>query len=370
MKRRTFLGGASIAAFGMAAAASAIPESDAVDAAGPAPPKEPPIDPAWPIIDAHHHLWDVPARAGRPANRYLLPDILADIVGSGHNITSTVFVECMTMYRAAGPAELRSLGETEFVNGIAAMSASGNYGPSRVAAGIVANIDMRLGDGVRPVLDAHRAIAGSRLKGVRNATAWDDFPVMGIALDHARFDWLLDPRVSKGLAVLGSEGLVFESWIFHTQLGQLSAVATENPNVTIILGHTGTPIMIGPYAGQQKAVFDLWRRGIIDLAHRPNVVVKLGGLGMSFMNPGWVSREPRLTSADIAQQWRPYIETCIEAFGPRRCMFESNFPPDRATCDYGTLWNVFKRIAAPYSENEKSALFSGTAARVFRLQSA
>jgi L-fuconolactonase len=272
------------------------------------------------------------------------------------------------MYRATGPVEWRSLGETEFANGIAAMSASGNYGACRVASGIMAYVDLRLGDRVRRILEAHIAAAGPRLKGVRNATAWDAYPVMGVALDPARSEWLMNPNVPNALAALGSLGLVFESWIFHTQLSQLARLADACPTVTIVLGHLGTPILTGPYASRRNAVFSDWKRGILELSRRPNIVVKLGGLGMSFVEPGLSNRKPQAGSAELARHWQPYLETCIESFGAQRCMFESNFPPDRATCSYGTLWNVFKRIAARYSAEEKAALFSGTARRVFRIE--
>jgi predicted TIM-barrel fold metal-dependent hydrolase len=376
MKRRAFLTAASEALTyaGAAGVTGTAHAAGTVAAAGPAAAAsgrvaetEAPIDPDWPIIDAHHHLWDYPARGGAPPSRYLLDDLLADINASGHRITHTVFIECMTTYRAAGPADLRSLGETEFVNGIAAMSASGNYGPCRVADGIVAFVDLRLGDAVEPLLEAHRASAGARLKGVRNSAAWDSYPVMGIELNRERLEWLTGPRFHTGVARLAAHDLAFETWVFHTQLPQVTALASAVPQASIVLGHVGTPIGVGPYRADPRATFDHWKRDLLDLAKRPNVFVKLGGLGMAFVSPELAARKPAAGSAEIAEAWRPYIETCIEAFGPQRCMFESNFPPDGASCSYGTLWNVFKRLTQSYSRDERTALFSGTAARVFRL---
>ena len=131
---------------------------------------EKPIDPELPICDPHHHLWEF--RFERVANRYLLDDILRD-VSSGHNIVSTVFIECGAMYRAGGPDHLRVVGETEFVNGIAAMSASGLYGTCRVAAGIVGTADFRRGAAAGEVLDAHIRAAGGRFRGIRQQAAWD-----------------------------------------------------------------------------------------------------------------------------------------------------------------------------------------------------
>jgi len=367
MNRRGFLTAGLETAALTGALVTAAPAAEEATSGNPGPSVEAPIDPELPIIDAHHHVYDYPARGGRPAARYLLPELLADIAAGGHHITQTVCVETMAMYRASGPPALRSLGETEFMNGIAAMSASGNFGPCRVAAGIVSNVDLRLGDAAKPVLDAHLAAAGGRLKGVRNSGAWDAYPVMGIALDPARAEWLLGSSFRKGVAALTAHDLVFETWVFHTQLPQVTDLAAAMPDTRIVLGHLGTPIGVGPYADHPERTFADWKRNVIELSKRPNVYVKLGGLGMAFVSPALTARRPQAGSAEIAEHWRPLVEVCIEHFGAERCMFESNFPPDSATCAYGTLWNVFKRIAAGGSAAEKAALFSGTAARVYRL---
>ena len=73
------------------------------------------------------------------------------------------------------------------------------------------------------------------------------------------------------------------------------------------------------------------------------------------------------SSVELADAWRPYIETCVELFGAERCLFESNFPVDKAMYSYRTLWNAFKRLAADASDDEKTALFSATAASTYRL---
>jgi predicted TIM-barrel fold metal-dependent hydrolase len=361
MNRRSFLGG-GLEALAMAGTSSAAASASA------APAAEEPIDPSWPIIDAHHHLWDFPARGGNPPRRFMLSDLLKEIDAGGHHITQTVAVECMSTYRADGPPELRSLGETEFVTGIAAQSASGNYGPCRVAAGFVGFVDLRLGEAAKPVLEAHVAAAGGRLKGIRNATAWDPYPVMGMALDRARFEWLTGPSIRAGVAALAAYDLAFETWVFHTQIPQVADLAAAVPKTTIVLGHCGTPVGVGPSADDPRATFASWKRNLVELARRPNVVVKLGGLGMRWVSPALAARTPQAGSAEIAAAWRPVIETCIEAFGPQRCLFESNFPPDGAVCSYGTMWNALKRLASGYSADERTALFSGTASRVFRLQ--
>ena len=131
--------------------------------------QEPILEPDLPIVDPHHHLWD------HANHRYLLDELLAD-TGTGHNITATVYIDCRSMYRADGPAEMRPVGETEFANGVAAMSASGLYGPTRACAGIVSYVDMTLGARARAVLEAHVAAGNGRFRGIRHAGGWDAEP--------------------------------------------------------------------------------------------------------------------------------------------------------------------------------------------------
>jgi predicted TIM-barrel fold metal-dependent hydrolase len=321
---------------------------------------EPAIEPELPIVDPHHHLWD------RPGYPYLLPELLADL-GSGHNICATVFVECMSMYRAGGGAESRPVGETEFVNGIAAMSASGNYGAAQVCAGIVAFADLTLGDRVAPVLDAHIAAGGGRFRGIRHAAGWD-------ASDQV---WNSDTRPPQGLyrsaafragfAELARRRLVFDAWLYHPQLDDVVDLARAFPDTTIVLDHVGGPIGIGPYAGRVDETFASWKAAISTLAACPNVVAKLGGLGMKIGVFDFHRRPDPVGSEILAVAYRPWIETCIEAFGADRCMFESNFPVDKVTSSYAVLWNAFKRLATGASPADKAALFAGTARRVYRL---
>ena len=139
--------------------------------------KEKPLEPDLPICDPHHHLWDYPdyfpesrvRESARPIRHYLLEHLLKDTAG-GHNIVQTVFMECGSMYKKDGPQELRPIGETEFVQGIAAQSASGQYGNTAVAAGIVGFADLTLGSAVAPVLEAHIAVSQSRFRGIRFTT--------------------------------------------------------------------------------------------------------------------------------------------------------------------------------------------------------
>jgi len=329
-------------------------------------PVEEVIDPALPICDPHHHLWD------RHGNRYLLDELLADTGqadarGAHHNVRSTVFVECASMYRGDGPEPLRPVGETEFVNGIAAMSASGGYGDTRVAAGIVSFADLCLGAAVREVLQAHIDAARGRFRGIRHAAGWHASELIRNSHSNPVEHLLLDASFREGFAQLAPLGLSFDAWLFHPQLPELSDLARAFPDTTIVLDHFGGPLGIGPYAGQADAVYANWKRDIDALARCPNVVVKLGGLAMPVNGFDWHKRAPRPTSQQLADATARYYLHTIERFGPGRCMFESNFPVDKVSCSYLVLWNSFKRLAAVFSPHEKAALFHDTAARVYRL---
>jgi L-fuconolactonase len=340
--------------------------------------EEPILEPDLPIIDPHHHLWDRRAMLAtapapthgfshviRRAPHYLLDELLAD-TGSGHNIRGTVFVECRSMYRADGPPEIRPVGETEFVGGIAAQCASGLYGDIRACAGIVGHVDLTLGEGAAPVLDAHLA-ASQRFRGIRHSASWDADPdVLGPL--HMRSEGVYRGEAFRqGFAHLAPRGLSFDAWLLEPQLPDLIDLARAFEDTSIILDHVGTPLGTASYAGRLPERFDTWRHNIRALARSPNVTVKLGGLAMAFNNfPSFMSQPPA-PSAQLAEEWRPYIETCIEAFGPERCMFESNFPVDILAASYQRLWNAFKIIAKDASADEKRALFAGTAKRVYRL---
>ena len=323
--------------------------------------REEPIEPGLPIVDPHHHLWD------RPGNRYLLPDIVGDIA-QGHDVRATVFIECHAMYRADGPEERRSLGETEFVTGIAAMSASGGYGPARVAAAIVGNVDLRLGERAAALLEAHMAAAGGRFRGIRQSSPWHADPSARGSSVLAPPGLLLDATFRAGFACLGRLGLTFDAWMYHTQLADLLDLARAFPDQPIVLDHVGGALGIGPYEGKRDTVFRDWSAGMRALATCPNVHVKLGGLGMPMTGFDFAARPEPASSSELAEAWRPYFATCVEAFGARRCMVESNFPVDKGMFGYGVMWNAFKRFAQGCSADEKTALFSGTAARFYHLE--
>ena len=323
--------------------------------------KEEILDPTRPIVDPHHHLWD------RGGQRYLIEELAADI-GSGHKVIATVYVEARSMYRAAGPEALRPLGEVEFANGAAAMSASGGYGSAAICAGIVGHANLLLGEAARPVLEAEIAAGNGRFRGIRHSSAWDaDAEVAGMYALRPK-GLLLDPIFREGFACLAPLELSFDAWLFHPQIGELADLARAFPDTGIVLDHCGGPIGVGSYANRREEIFANWKASIQDIAKCPNVMVKLGGLAMRLLGYDFDRRPKPPSSEDAAAAWGAYIETCIEAFSAERCMFESNFPPDKGQCSYQVIFNAFKRIAAQYSEPEKTALFSGTATEFYRLK--
>jgi L-fuconolactonase len=317
------------------------------------------LEPERPICDPHHHLWDYPGQ------RYLLDELLAD-TGSGHHIVATVFVECVSMYRADGPEAMRAVGETEFVNGVAAMSASGRYGPTRVGAGIVAFADLTLGDRVGAVLDAHLA-ASPRFRGIRHSVAWDKSDQVRSANTNPPPGLLGDSRFREGFAELGRRGLTFDAWLYHAQIPELTDLANAFPDITIVLDHFGGPLGVGPYQGRREEIFSYWKGAVRELARCPNVVAKLGGLVMPLNGFGFHRRERPASSDELVRATRDWYLHAIDCFGPDRCMFESNFPVDKASCSYHVLWNSFKRLAADWSATDKALLFHDTATRVYRL---
>jgi predicted TIM-barrel fold metal-dependent hydrolase len=323
------------------------------------------LDPELPICDPHHHLWDSWAGATVDA-RYLLDELLGDI-NTGHNIVSTVFIECGTMFNASASDMMAPVGETEFVNGIAAMSASGMYGSCRVAAGIIGTAYLSQGDGAGAVLDAHMAAGGGRFRGVRQAATFDPSPDVGNHRTGPPADLYSLAKFREGFAHLTQRDLTFEAWCYHTQIPSLADLARAFPDTTIILNHVGGPIGVGPYAGKRDEVFAQWSASITELSRCPNVVAKLGGLGMPVTGFGFHEGPSPPTSSAFLEPTRPYFEHVLDAFGANRCMFESNFPVDKVSVSYPVLWNAFKRLTSGYSTSERASLFHDTAARVYRL---
>jgi len=320
------------------------------------------IEPARPIVDPHHHFW-------RRASPYFEDELLQDL-RCGHNLRGTVYVECGSMYRADGDPRFASLGEVEWVNGIAARFASGLHGPLRACAGIVGRVDLTLGAFAGEVLRAMAARAPDRLRGIRQMAAWDASSEVNVAMRPPPRDLLADPRFREGFAQLAPLGLSFDVWAYHPQLPQVLDLVDAFPDTTVVIDHVGGVVLKGPYAGRHDEVFAVWSQSMRALAQRPNVRVKIGGLNSRLHGFDFMDRPLPPTSQELADAWRPCVETCIEAFGPARAMFESNFPPDKCGCSARVLWNAFKRLSTGCSESEKADLFAGTAIRTYRLSMA
>jgi predicted TIM-barrel fold metal-dependent hydrolase len=317
------------------------------------------VDPDIPIVDPHHHVLDM------PTHRYMFEDVLEDF-GSGHNVVASVYVQCNSMYRASGPEEMKSVGETEFVNGIAAQSASGKYGPTRVFAGIVGSTDLRLGSAVEPVLEAHIRAGGNRFRGIRPTIVWHEDPdVRPIDIDG---HLLVEPKAKEAIKSLERMGLTLDAWAFFTQLEDTLEICRLFPDLTVIVDHTGGPLGFGPYEGRRDEFFGVWRERIETIASCPNAYMKIGGLGMRYAGFNF-NTLPQAPSSDmLVQAWKPYVESCVEAFGPSRCMFESNFPIDKGMFSYQVVWNAFKKLSSQYTLEERLRLLGGTAAAAYRLR--
>jgi predicted TIM-barrel fold metal-dependent hydrolase len=318
------------------------------------------LEPELPIVDPHHHLWDF------PNSRYLFDELLADI-GDGHRIEATVFVECTAFYSTHAPEKFRMVGETEFVTGVAAMADSGRYGATRVAQGIVGRADLTLGSAVGDVLDAHIRAGGGRFRGIRHAAGWDPSPDVRNSHTDPPRSLYAEQKFREGFAELAKRNLTFDAWQYHTQLSDVIDLARAFPETRVVLDHVGGPLGIGPYAGKRDEIFAQWSKDIRTLAGCPNVFVKLGGLGMPICGFEFHKRKTPASSDELAAAWAPYLEACIAAFGPGRAMFESNFPVDRASCSYRTLWNAFKIVAKGASADEKALLFRDAARTFYRL---
>ncbi|WP_068076721.1 amidohydrolase family protein [Novosphingobium lentum] len=317
------------------------------------------IDPDQPIIDPHHHLW---VQDGAP---YLLDQIRAD-TEDGHRIVATVFVEAHYGYSGDGPAHLAPVGETAKVAAIAADGRK-HRAAARIAEAIVARADLTLGDRVRDVLDAHALAAGGALRGIRHSVSNDPAFPDGIVVRPAPAGLLGDARYREGLRALAAAGLSYDAMLYSGQIGELTAMARALPDLAIVLDHVGCVLGVGPYEHAAPEQFARWRRDMVELAACPNVGVKVGGFGMIITGARWHEAALPPTSQMLADSWRPWVESCIELFGARRCMFESNFPVDKAMVSYRTLWNAFKRLARQASDDERHALFAGTAARTYRI---
>jgi len=323
---------------------------------------EPTLEPEIPICDPHHHLWEY---RPEPADyqRYLLQE-LADDINSGHNVQSTVFIEVRSNYRTDGPQEMRSVGEVEFVEALAEASATGRYGPCKTAAAIIGRADLKLGEAVKPVLDALQAASPKRFQGIRHSVGWDPHPeVENREIERC----LANDGYRAGARELANMDLCLETSMYFPQLAELAAFAKSLPNLTIVLNHLGGLMRTGPYGNLGDEVITTWRTGIDEVADCPNIIMKLGGVGMPRMGFDWHIRTNPVGSEVLAKSIAPFIDYSIEKFGPDRCMFESNFPVDKVSFSYNVMYNAFKRVSQGYSPSERAAMFHDTAHRVYQL---
>jgi predicted TIM-barrel fold metal-dependent hydrolase len=278
-----------------------------------------------------------------------------------------VFIEARSMYRADGPEELRPVGEVEFVQGLAAASASGTYGAARAAASIIGHADLNLGSRVEPVLEALRAASPNRFRGIRHSVTWDPHPEIENTAAHNRPGQLAGETFRSGARVLARMGLSLEGWLYAPQLPELADFARAVPDLPIVLNHIGGLLRVGPYANRDDEVLANWRSGIAVVAACPNVSIKLGGIGMTRTGFDWHARFKPVGSEELAGSMAPFIPYCIEQFGPDRCMLESNFPVDKVSFSYNIMYNAFKILTRDYSATERAAMFHDTAARFYRI---
>ena len=321
------------------------------------------LEPEIPICDPHHHFWDF--RTDRiPYQRYLLHELAADI-SSGHNVRSTVFIEARSMYRADGPEEMRPVGEVEFVQGLAAASASGLYGPGLAAAAIIGHANLNLGERVKPVVEALQAASPNRFRGIRHSVGWDPHQEV---LNRDLEGRLATDEYRAGARVLADMGLCLENSLYFPQLSELADFARAVPDLTIILNHIGGLLREGPYANRDDEVLPAWRQGIATVAKCPNIIMKLGGVGQLRFGFDWHARAKPVGSEELAESLSPLMNYCIEQFGPQRCMFESNFPVDKVSYSYNVAYNAFKRLSKSYSASDRAAMFHDTAVRVYKIE--
>jgi L-fuconolactonase len=318
------------------------------------------IDPERSIVDPHHHLWRHP---GIPP--YLLGDLMGD-TGSGHNIEKTVFMECGAEYFSEGPAHLRSVGEVEFVTALAEESSEGSAGAAVIAA-LVSHIDLTLADQVADTVAVHEEASKGLFRGIRHAGARDANPEVLMIPGRAPEGLYEGAEFRRGVAALGRLGHTYDTWHYHHQNPSFAALARSVPDTIMVLDHFGTPLGVGPYQGKREEIFDQWTKDVAEIAQCENVVAKLGGLAMPDNGFGWMGRELPPTSDEFVESQSRYYLHMIDCFTPERCMFESNFPVDKLSLSYPVLWNGFKKIVGAFSEDEKNAMFHGTATRVYRL---
>jgi predicted TIM-barrel fold metal-dependent hydrolase len=341
--------------------------SNHIDEAWLSQVQEPVLDPGAPIVDPHHHLWTRPFP-------YETAELVADLT-SGHRVVATVYTEAGRGYRSEGPEHLRVVGETEFIAAVAEASDRAGNAP-RICAGITGAGDLAAGEAkVQELLEAHVAAGKGRFSGLRanifltfDSAAGTMVPLPGWETAAERPDFL------TGVGLMARNGLALDLVAVHPHLQQVARLASRVPEATLVVNHLAPIADFGAPKSPQDELMAAWRRGIEALAPHANVHLKLGGLANPFMAhslPAFrgLREGPKPpTSEALAALYRPMVSHAIETLGPARCMFESNFPVDKRCMSYRVLWNAFKRLAQPYSEDERRDLLIGTAARAYGLK--
>ena len=325
---------------------------------------EDPILPNIPIIDPHHHLWDV------GFGRYYIEELLEDINSSGHNILSTVYIMSSSntkIYSKDGLEEFKPLTEIEFATSEGKRADLIPNNRVKVNASIVGSVDLTYGNKLQPVLEKAVNISEGRLKGIRMLLASHTDPRISSGAVKSDLGLMLHPNFIDGAKCIQDANLSLDFWIYHTQLNEMEKIARALPDLTIILNHIGGPIHLGEYEGKQAATHREWRSAMMRLSRIPNINVKLGGLGMAVNGAKFHNSKFPPNSVQLSDVWKPWIYETIDMFGFDRCMFESNFPVDKGSCSYGALWNAFKILAKDMSDDEINKLFSKNAAKIYKI---
>jgi predicted TIM-barrel fold metal-dependent hydrolase len=319
------------------------------------------------LIDAHHHFWS-DGGADQHAPDYLPADYRKDISPLQSILRATVFAECNTHFDRSLPHDLQPVGETRFIAEIAATYANE---PIKFAAATIGYADPLAAETpFERILDVQIAAADGRLSAIRASTAWDEDPSLNYPILRTRAKMLADPRFNRALHLLAERDLAFEAWMYHPQLDELTALAKAVSGCTIVLDHSGTPLSNGRHAGAEAATWKLWTEAMARLSEQPNVQVKIGGLAMPGTTVDAVRRAreiERWTAAPLAETIAPYLEHMISHFGAERCIFESNFPVDRMTCDFDVLVEAYATALASLDAAARDSIFAANAARVYRV---
>lgn len=305
---------------------------------------------------------DVQAFYGTPEfilRPYLTQDYVADLADVAE-VVGLVHVEAgWVVKEPTGPVD-----ETRWVDGLAPV---GNVG----MLGIVANADLTLGERVEDVLVAHLE-ASTRVRGIRDLLAWHPSREIMNTTDDPERSRQADFR--RGFEMFSKYGLNFETSIFSTQLTEMVELARTFPEQPILVCHMATPVAVGGPIGEVGRTADErarirgeWAEGIARLAECANVWMKLSGLLMPICGFGFERRSARPSVDELVATVGPFIDHVIDAFGPERCMFGSNFPVDKPSAPLPTLLQAYRLIVEGLPDEAQNRLFVGTAQEFYRL---